>query len=257
MPVTKTPTPGRHKLSRRGKLIINRQPLHMQVADSIRAMIVAGRFAGGEKVPGNELADELGVSLTPLREALKVLAGEHLIELTPNRGARVTPVTIDETRHLFEVLAGLEALAAELAAARITPTQLRRISQTHEEMRRHFETGDRAKYFDANRRIHDLVVEYAENPILSQLRSQLSVRAERARFLSVAVGTGRGLAMSDHELLVEALSRGDGAEAHRVWRKHLLRSGEECCAVLRHEASQPVAGDDAPEPAPPAPDPGP
>lgn len=223
----------RRKYDSRGKLIITRLSLHEQVVNQLREMIVTGELAAGEKIRVGDLAEQLDVSLTPLREALKVLAGEQLVELMPNRGARVAPLTVEDTRQLFEVIAGIEAIAAERTAARIDDDELAELEETHARMRQHHENGEKDEYFELNRRIHDLVVDYSGNPILAQVRSQLARRAERARFISVRSGSRRDEAMQDHEDLMEALRTHDAKAAHDIWRRHLTRSGEETCRVLK------------------------
>lgn len=222
-----------YRRTRGGKTIISRLPLHEEVADYLREMIVSGDLIAGERLHLNELAEALGVSLTPLREAIKVLAAERLVDLKPNRGARVAPLRVDETRALFEVMSGIEALAAELACERMTPEQLDALEDRHAAMREHFERGEKAAYFNLNRQIHDMIVEFAGNPILIHTRAQLAVRAERARRLSVEAGRQRAMALDDHDELMVALRGRDAVTARRVWRRHLLRSGEETCEVLR------------------------
>ena len=225
-------TPLRRRLDGRGKLIINRLSLHEQVVNRLRQMIVSGMLAAGEKIRVTELSEELDVSLTPLREALKVLAGEQLVELMPNRGARVAPLTVEGTRLLFEVIAGIESNAAELAADRITVEELAEIEDRHARMKRHHENGEKDAYFELNREIHDMIVDFADNPILTQVRSQLAVQAERARFLSVASGAHRLEAMQEHEDVMAALRAHDTDAAREIWKRHLIRSGEEICRVL-------------------------
>jgi len=206
--------------------------LHEQVIDKLRQMIVTGELPAGEKIRVNDLAEELEVSLTPLREALKVLAGEQLVELTPNRGARVAPLVLEEIKQVFEVIAGIEGLAAELTAQRITPEQLAQLEEMHARMRSYHDAGNKAAYFDLNRQIHDLLVEFAGNPILVQTRAQLALRAERARFIAVSSDAHRMEAMKDHDDLMAALRAHDAETAQQVWRRHLTSSGKEMCRVL-------------------------
>ena len=235
-------TPGR-RYDRKGKLIITRMSLHEQVINQLRRMIVTGELPAGEKIRVNDLAEDLQVSLTPLREALKVLAGEQLVELMPNRGARVAPLVVEDVRQLFDVIAGIEALAAELTAQRITEDELAQIEELHARMRQHHEAGERTPYFELNRQIHNLVVQFSRNPILAQTRAQLALRAERARYIAARSDTHRIAAMQDHEDLMEALRARDAETAHRVWRRHLTHSGAETCRLLRkweEEATAPA-----------------
>lgn len=223
----------RHRINKRGKLVISREPLHLQVAGQLRQMIITGEMAPEEKIRFGDLSETLGVSLTPLREALKVLAIEQLVDLTPNRGARVASLTVAETENLFEVMAELEAVGARLSCQRMSDDQLQQVEDLHAKMQNHFQSGDKDGYFACNREIHDMIVLFADNPILVYSRKQLSVRAERVRYFSVAKGTRRDEAMQDHEDLMSALRTRDSDTAHAVWHHHLVRSGRETCDVLR------------------------
>lgn len=215
-----------------GKSAIDRFPLHEQVAVRLREMIVTGQLIPGERLRIADLASRLEVSLTPLREALKILAEEQLVELTPNRATRISPITGENTRALFEVIAGIEALAAELAAARMSPEELDHLEERHAQMRACHETDSRDRYFAINREIHDLVVTFARNPILAHIRSRLAHRAERVRFLALKEGVRRAAAMQEHEDLMQALRQGHAGGARRAWRRHLLNSGEEACRII-------------------------
>ncbi len=222
----------RRRVDRRGKVAISRVPLHEQVAEEIRAMIISGDLAPGEKIRVSELAEELDVSLTPMREALKVLDKENLVALKTNRGARVSDITVEGTRTVFEVVSRLEALAAELAATRITDDEMAALEDLHAEMAGRHEAGDLPAYFDLNRKIHDLVVDAAQNPDLKRVRTILSFHVERARFLSVATPEHRNKSMADHERMMEALRRRDARAAHDVWQAHLERAGNETCRLV-------------------------
>lgn len=222
----------RQRVDQRGKLAISRIPLHEQVAGEIRQMIVSGDLLPGEKIRVSELAEDLDVSLTPLREALKILDKEGLVELTTNRGARVSEITVEGTRSLFEVISRIEALAAELAAIRITEAELQQLEAVHARMLECHEAGDLPAYFDLNRQIHDLVVAAAKNPDLVRVRTGLAFQVERARFLSVGTDEHRGRSVQDHERLMIALRQRDAAMAHDTWREHLERAGNETCRLV-------------------------
>lgn len=222
----------RRRVDRRGKVAISRLSLHEQVAEEIRYMIISGDLRPGEKIRVSELAEDLDVSLTPMREALKSLEKDGMVDLMTNRGARVSEISVEGTRSLFEVISRLEALAAELAAKRITEQEMQTLEDLHARMRDRHEAGDLPAYFDLNRQIHDLVVEAAKNPDLSRVRTSLAFNVERARFLSVATEAHRGKSVQDHERLMAALRQHDAEAAHDVWREHLERAGNETCRLV-------------------------
>ncbi|WP_112324286.1 GntR family transcriptional regulator [Oceanibium sediminis] len=222
----------RRRVNSRGKVVLSRVPLHEQVAEEIRHMIVVGELAPGEKIKVAELAEGLDVSLTPVREALKILNKEGLVELTTNRGASVPDITVEGTRSLFEVISRLEALAAELAAERITEEELQSLEDLHAQMTESYKASDLASYFDLNLRIHNLVVDAAKNPDLTRVRTSLSFHVERARFLSVATASHRQKSMEDHEGLMLALRNRDAVAARDIWQEHLISTGEEACRLV-------------------------
>src|SRR3954471_5829147 len=113
---------------------IPRSSLHEHVAQRLRTMLVEGQIAPGAKLNERELAQVLNVSRTPLREAIKMLAAEGLVELLPNRGAVAVTLSESDVLHTFEVMAGLEAQAGELAAQRITDEELAEMRAMHFEM---------------------------------------------------------------------------------------------------------------------------
>ena len=217
----------------RKKMPIQRLSLHEQVVERLRDLIISGQLQPGRKILVGELATELGISLTPMREALKVLSGEQLVDLVPNRGARVRPITIDETRDLFDVMSSLEALAAERAAKNMSADELAKLEEKHTQMLERYAAGDEAGYFRLNREIHDMIVAASSNPILALSRGKLAVRAERIRYLAVVEGRRRDEAVEDHERLMAAFRKRDSEAARRIWRRHLLRSGEDYCEVLK------------------------
>lgn len=149
------------------KRTLSRFSLPDRVAELLREMIVTGELASGERVPVATLAEQLSVSPTPLREALKVLAAEGIVDLLPNRGARVAPYTAEVARHLFEVIVALESHAAELAAGRMTAQDLEGLESLHREMRAFYEAGDKESYFRHNSLIHGAIVKGAYNPVLT------------------------------------------------------------------------------------------
>src|SRR3954471_4727166 len=128
-------------------IAIPRANLHEQVAQRLRQMLVEGRIAPGAKLNERELAQELEVSRTPLREAIKMLAAEGLVELLPNRGAIAVSLSEADVLHTFEVMAGLEGLSGELAAQRITPGELAEMKATHFEMLAAYTRADLSSYY--------------------------------------------------------------------------------------------------------------
>src|SRR6201996_8582360 len=113
---------------------VERLRLHDTVVDHLRGFIVEGLLAPGVKLHERKLCETVGISRPPLREALKVLAAEGLIDISPNRGASVSQMSEFEIREMFELMSGLEAFSGELACERITPAELAEIKALHRDM---------------------------------------------------------------------------------------------------------------------------
>jgi len=211
---------------------IARRALHDQVVARLRDMIVEGELAPGERVPERELCARLGISRTPLREALKVLAADGLVDLQHHRGATVSRLTADAVDDMFRVMEALEALAGELACARAADDQIAAIRALHEQMRAFHARRKLSDYFRLNQRIHAGIVEAAANPVLANIYRGLSARIRRARYMANLSRARWDEAMTEHELILEALAARDGARLGRLLRVHLRHKAEVVKAVL-------------------------
>jgi DNA-binding GntR family transcriptional regulator len=202
-------------------MLIARLSLHDETVARLRSMITEGELLPGARIPERELCDRFGISRTPLREALKVLASEGLVELLPHRGARVTMLSAPELRDAFEVVAALEGLAGELACRRIDEAALAEIEALHAEMAGHYRRGDLAAYFGCNQAIHEAINRAAGNQQLTELYALLSNRVRRARYLANHSPERWAAAMREHEEILDALRRRDGPACNALLRAHL------------------------------------
>jgi DNA-binding GntR family transcriptional regulator len=201
---------------------LERQRLHDTVVDHLRGFITEGVLTAGQKLNERELCESLGISRTPLREALKVLAVEGLIELSPNRGASVARMSELELREAFELMSGLEAFAGELACERITAEELREIKALHHAMVVSKSQNDLVGYYQRNRAIHDLINLAARNSALRQSYLALNRRLHALRFRSNQQLPKWDRAVHDHEDMIEALEARDGKRLSAILRHHLL-----------------------------------
>jgi len=215
------------------KARIRRHSLHQEVAETLRQMIIHGELMPGEKVPVASLSDSLGVSPTPLREALKVLAEERLVVIEVNRGARVASYTAEEAIKLFEVIAAVESLAAELATRRMSEAEIAEIEAVHAAMTAAFHADDKDVYFDLNSTIHQMLVTASGNEELQFVHERLMLRAQRGRYMAILDADRWLRAFEEHEALMAALRIRDSAGAAAIWRVHLLNTGKTLGDVLR------------------------
>jgi DNA-binding GntR family transcriptional regulator len=202
-------------------------------------MIVEGELAPGERIREQAVCDRIGLSRTPLREAMKVLAAEGLVNLQPNRGATVSdpgPVDIADT---FRVIGALEALAGELACARVNDKEVAEIRVLHYQMALHQARGELREYFRLNQRIHEALVKLSGNNVLIETHRQLGGRIRRQRFAANRSSGRWEQAMQEHEQILEALAARDGTRLGEILRIHL---DNKLTAVERvdRKTSQPV-----------------
>ncbi|AMO21747.1 GntR family transcriptional regulator [Ramlibacter solisilvae] len=213
--------------------------LHEQVAQRLRRMLVEGGIAPGAKLNERELCEELLVSRTPLREAIKMLAAEGLVELLPNRGAIAVSLSETDVLYTFEVMAGLEALSGELAAQRVTDAELAEIKALHFEMLAAYTRSDLSTYYGLNARIHSAINAAAKNPVLTATYNQVNARLQALRFRSNQDGAKWKRAVMEHEKMVDALTTRNPAAMRVVMLTHLHNKRDAVIAQLRQAA---VAG---------------
>ncbi len=201
--------------------------LHEEVVSRVRHMLMEGEIPPGARVPERDLCLALGISRTPLREALKVLAAEGYVVLLPNRGARAAKLTQKDVQDLFEVCESLEAAAGELACQRITDEKVQEIAILHDEMVRHYRNRDLPQYYRCNRLIHQAIVDAADNAVLASLYDSVTSRIRRARFVAPMPPSHWELAVHEHEAILNALQRRDGAGLSHILRRHLRNKRQE------------------------------
>jgi DNA-binding GntR family transcriptional regulator len=212
---------------------IPRAALHEQVAHRLRQMLVEGAIAPGAKLNERELSELLNVSRTPLREAIKMLAAEGLVELLPNRGAVAVSLTEADVLNTFEVMAGLEAQSGELAAQRITQQELAEIQAMHYEMLAAYTRHDLSAYYRLNSRIHNAINAAAKNPVLGQVYTQVNARLQALRFRSNQDGEKWKRAVKEHEKMIEALAAHDSTAMREVLLAHLRNKRDVVLEQLR------------------------
>src|SRR4029453_10950873 len=200
---------------------IERTALHEAVAQSLRELIVEGTLAPGARLNERVVCEPLGVSRTPLREAYKVLAAEGLVQLLPNRGAKVTALTHDEVAHTFELLGALEALNGELAAERATEAEIAEVRRLTREMKAAHAAQDLPEYYKRNQAIHALIGAAARNPVLAETYRTVNARLQALRFRSNLNRDKWKIAMKEHEAIAQAFAARDGRTLGKLLREHL------------------------------------
>ena len=187
---------------------ISRKSLHSEVTDRIRQLIVESHLQPGQRVPDLEISRDLGVSRTPIREALKVLASEGLVELLPLRGAVVKTFSKKDATDMLELMALLEVFAAE-KACKAEQKKIEAVLAAHEKMKLLHAKGKRSEYFQINQQIHGAIVAMAENESLTLMHNALSKRMRSLRFSGNSTPDNWRNALNEHHEIASALQQRD------------------------------------------------
>jgi DNA-binding GntR family transcriptional regulator len=208
--------------------------LHAAATTKIREMIRRGALVVGQKIVEKKLCEELGISRTPLREALRSLSSEGLIHLVPNKGAFVSQPSPEEIRDLFEVMTTLEGTCARIAAERMEPESLAQLEALHQELEQHAAAGDRESYISANHRYHTFVQERTGNQVLNELINGLRQKILLYRYRQLYVQDRLAKSIQEHRSLLEAFRRGDPQQAEQLMKLHLTNQGEALLGSFSH-----------------------
>ncbi len=168
-----------------------------------------------------------------LREAIKLLAAEGLVDLLPNRGAVAVKLTEADILDTFEVLASLEGLSGELAVQRITDNELAEMRATHYEMLACFERRDLSGYYRLNAKIHTAINDAARNPVLTATYRSINARVQSLRFRTNQNEAKWAYAVGEHTQMLDAFAKRDGAALRAVLVAHLLRKRDTVLELLR------------------------
>lgn len=209
-----------------------RAGLHERAARQLRHMIVTGKLPPGAPIVETELCEQLGISRTPLREAVKMLAAQGLVELRPNRSTRIAPMDAVHITELFEALSNVERIAAEYAALRLTATELDALCDMQATMERHYDAGDLSAYFAVNQAIHSAILAGAHNATLVEMHRWLFARAERARYFALGAHARWVESIQEHRDILAALAAREPDTAGRLLAAHVMHTGTGVLALL-------------------------
>lgn len=202
---------------------IVRRPLHEDAVEQLRTLIVHGDLAPGARLNERVLCEQLAISRTPLREALKLLATEGLVELLPNRGAIVARLDAARLADTLAVMGALEALAGELVCARASDAAIAQIRALHFDMLAMHARGDLAGYFRYNQLIHLGIVEASGNAVLAGTYRHLNANVRRARYMANLSKERWDAAVREHEAILQALAARDAPRLKALLAEHLAK----------------------------------
>lgn len=209
---------------------IRAKTLHQEVTDQIRKMIRSGALIKGQKIDEKYLCDTMGVSRTPVRESLRMLHSEGLIDLIPHKGAYVSQPPIKEIKDMFEVMSVLEGTCARLAAENMKEKDFRRIEALHGKLERHYQNRDHEAYLKVNNTLHVFVQELSGNKVLNDVINGLRQKILLYRHKQLYQPERFQESVREHRDLLTAFRDRDPVLAETVMKRHLIK---QCEALVR------------------------
>lgn len=203
---------------------IEKQTLHDQVANQVRDLIIEGLLEPGSRIDETALVEQLGVSRTPFREALRTLAAEGLVVIRPSKGATVRKLSPDEVFSMLEVLAEIERLGGRLACERASKAEVAALLDIHDRMIALYARRDRLAYYKLNQLFHSRVATASRNPTLIEVQANIQARLKRIRFVGNQKETAWADAVADHEEMAAALRARDCERLGDMLALHLMRT---------------------------------
>ncbi|HPT86322.1 MAG TPA: GntR family transcriptional regulator [Bacillota bacterium] len=213
----------------------NYKPLRELVFESLREAIISGQLRPGERMMEIQLAEEMGVSRTPVREAIRKLELEGLVEMIPRKGAYVAGLSLRDIADVFEIRRALEGLAAELAADRITDEELERLERYLVIISEQIEAGNLEEVVQTDTDFHTLLYQASRNNRLSQIINNLREQIQRFRTTSLSYPGRMKAALEEHRKIVEAISSRDEEQARRIAQEHIENAENSLMSVIQQD----------------------
>lgn len=207
------------------------------VPDRIRHLILSRTLAPGQRLVQSELAEQLGVSRTPIREALHRLESDGLVKLSPHKGASVADLSISELKDIYSIRIAVEGYGAYLAARNATDQDLVQFENLLSRMREVFEQGDRWQLLEINREFYSVLYARAQQPLLYALIMKHIDLADMYRRMAFAIDHYYGHTIADHEALLATFRKADPQAAERVTRDQLHQTLTSLLLFLEQTAS--------------------
>ena len=196
------------------------------IYESLRSWIVVGQLEPGEKLKDKELAVQLGVSRTPVREALRKLEDEGLVESAANRWTRVTLVTLGEAERIYPIIRSLETLALDLAFPHLSKSHLARMQRANNDLREASDRGNPHAAVGADTALHQVLIDVADNPELAGLLGQLKTKYQRLELAYFSDTASLAASYGEHYALISALENRDKEAAKNALADNWLASAE-------------------------------
>ena len=195
--------------------------LSQKVYRALKTEIIKGSLKPGTKLSEGKIAEQMGVSRTPVREALKELAAEGFVKMNPNQAVVVSNASVEDVQEVLQIRGVLEGLAARLATKTINEEEIKELEKYQKQMEYYTKKDDVLAFSEMDAEFHELILNICGNNRLIQIRKNLSDQAHRYRIRSLSVPGRLKYSLKEHQEIVEALKRKNSEQADRLSQKHI------------------------------------
>lgn len=211
-------------------------PLRDVVFNTLRDAILTGKLVPGERLMENQLAEKLGVSRTPVREALRMLELENLVELVPRKGAQVLDMSEKDIVNILEVRSALEGLATALACKKMTKEELQQLKELEEDFEKAVTDDDVEQFVDIDEDFHDMIFAATENDKLINIFRNLRIQLYRYRMAQAKNNeTSMSTIVAHHRSIIRAIENHDGEEGASIAHGHIKYQTESILRFVRNK----------------------
>lgn len=195
--------------------------LSQKVYRVLKTEIIKGSLKPGTKLSEGKIAEQMGVSRTPVREALKELSAEGFVKMNPNQAVVISNASVEDVQEVLQIRVVLEGLAARLATKMISEEEIKELEKYQKQMEYYAKKDDVLAFGEMDAEFHELILNVCGNNRLIQIRKNLSDQAHRYRIRSLSIPGRLKYSLKEHQEIVEALKRKDAEQADRLSRKHI------------------------------------
>lgn len=209
------------------------KPLREVIFNTLREAIIVGELKPGERLMEVQLADKMGVSRTPVREAIRKLELEGLVEMLPRKGAHVADLSVKDIMDVLEVRSTLDGLASSLSAARITDEEIKELKHIHTQFVNYVEKDNMQGLIKKDVEFHDIIYRSSRNDKLIQISSNLREQVQRFRVIYIKDYSSSRELIKEHNEICDAITRRDSDAAMNCAHKHIKNQEETIIKAIK------------------------
>lgn len=215
---------------------LEKKSMSQDIVTLIKQQILNGELNPGDRIVETKVAKELGISQTPVREAVRLLSGEGIINIVPNRGPIVKDMEEKDIFEIYSLRASLEGLAMRLTTLHASKEQIQLLVDLYQDMESKLNNPDIDSFLKESLHLHHSIIQFSRHSRLIQIYDSISFQIELANRI-IGMKSTKQKEFDEHKELIDALQEGNPDESEKVMRRHIYRSFKECIQVLQNNES--------------------